>query len=354
MMNPTISVIVPIYNGKRYLRKCIQSIVRQSFRNIEIILVNDGSTDNSLEICENYAHVDNRIVIINKSNEGTAFARRDGILIARGNYVSFVDADDYLEPSALEKLINVTSKYRVDIVVGNFDRVLDNWGLMRQKMGNYLIANRLVGQEELRKIFLGNSGRLETFLWGRLYRLECIKKAMAAHKELLFPGAVRCEDRYMNLALAPFLNSMWVINDILYHYRFGGMTSKYLPIVKGEFYYNAKYDMCREYGLDDCLPNVFFSYMGELYLELRQQMHFKVDSEEDKRAFIKDQFSSSKILAWAKENLLEEYRKDADADALLRHDVDKILNITRQKEKELWKHYLLTQIMMLYQKIITR
>ena len=212
------------------------------------------------------------------------------------------------------------------------------------------MANRLISQEELRKLFIGNSERLETFIWGRLYRLECFKKAMTAHQDLLFPGTVRCEDRYMNLALAPFLNSMWVINDVLYHYRFGGMTSKYLPIVKGEYYYNAKYDMCREYGLDDCLPNVFSSYMGELYLELRQQIHFKVGSEDDQRLFVNEQLQSSKIVAWAKRHLPEEHRTHKDADALLRHDVDEILNIARQKEKAQWKHYLLTQIMKLYQK----
>lgn len=352
MDNPLVSIIVPVYNAERYLSKCIQSIASQTLLDFEVILVNDGSTDNSLEICKKYARIDKRIIIINKHNEGAAFARRDGVLNAKGDYVFFIDADDYLESSALEKLLSVALKYQIDMVVGNYDRVLDNRGLLRHKMKNYAISDRLVDQEELRKILIGNSGTLETFTWGRVYKLDCFKKAMVTHKEFLFPGKVRCEDRYMNLALVPFLNSLWVINDVLYHYRFGGMTSKYLPIVKGEFYYNAKYDMCKEYSLDNCLPNVFFCYMGEFFLELRQQIHYKVGTDEERRAFVEDELRHSKIVAWARNSMPEKYRKEMDTDALLRHDVDKILNIARQKERVLWKYYLMRRLMSFYQRII--
>ncbi len=352
MNNPLVSIIVPVYNAERYLSKCIQSIACQTLRDFEVIMVNDGSTDNSLEICKKYARIDKRIIIINKRNEGAAFARRDGVQNAKGNYAFFIDADDYLESSALEKLLSVALKYQIDMVVGNYDRVLDNKGLLRHKVKNYTISDRLVGQEELRQILIANSGTLETFIWGRLYRLDCLKKAMVAHEEFLFPDKVRCEDRYMNLALVPFLNSLWVINDVLYHYRFGGMTSKYLPIVKGEFYYNAKYDMCKEYSLDNCLPNVFLSYMGEFFLELRQQIHFKVGTEEEWRVFVEDELRHSKIVAWAQSFMPEEYRKEMNTDALLRHDVDKILNIARQKERTLWKYYLMRRLMSFYQRII--
>lgn len=352
MENPTISVIVPVYNGERYLKKCLQSVICQSFQDIEIILVNDGSTDNSLDICEAFARQDNRIVIINKRNEGASFARRDGVLKARGNYIFFIDTDDYLESSTLERLIAVAYEHQADMVVGNFDRVLDNWGLLRLKMENDAMANRLVRKEELRKFFIGNNGWLMTFVWGRLIRHDCFKKAMDAHQELLFPSTRWCEDRYMNLALAPFLDSMWITNEVLYHYRFGGATSKYYPLVKGGDFHNAKYDMCRKYGFDDCLCDVFSCYTGDLYFDLCEQMFFKVGTEDEQRTFIKDQLSHSKIVAWARKSLPEKYRKEVEAEALLQHDVDKILSIARQMEKARWKKHLLEWFMKLYQRFI--
>lgn len=352
MKAPVISVVIPIYNGEQYLRKCLQSIVCQTFRDIEVILVNDGSTDNSLEICEEYAHLDNRIVIINKRNEGASFARRDGMLKARGNYIFYIDTDDYLEPDTLEKLITIASEHQVDMVVCNFDRVLDNWGLLRKKMKNDAMADRLVGKDELRRLFIGSNGWLVTIVWGKLYRLDCIKKAMEAHGELMFPPkTVTCEDRYLNLALAPFLNSLWITNDVLYHYRFGGMTNSFLPMIKGGFFYNAKYDMCREYGLDDCLPKLFSYYVADFYYDLRLHIHFDMSSGEQSN-FIDTELCQSKIVAWARKNLHEEYRKEVEAEALLQNDVDKILNIAMQKEKARWKKHLLERLMRLYQRII--
>lgn len=353
MKAPVISVIIPIYNGEQYLRKCLQSIVCQTFREIEVILVNDGSTDNSLEICEEYARLDNRIVIINKRNEGASFARRDGMLKARGNYIFYIDTDDYLEPDALEKLVSIASEHQVDMVVCNFDRVLDNKGLLKMKMENCAIANRLVGKEELRRQFIGSNGWLMTFVWGRLIRHDCFKNAMDAHQELLFPNTHWCEDRYMNLALAPFLDSMWVSNEVLYYYRVGGATSKYYPLVNnGGFFHDAKYDMCRKYGLDDCLPEVFSCYMGDFYFDLCEQIFFKVGTEDERRAFVEDQLRHSKIVAWARNSLPEKYRKEVEAEALLQHDVDKILNIARQMEKARWKKHLLERLMKFYQRIM--
>lgn len=99
-----ISVIVPIYNAEEYLNKCLASIVNQTYRELEIILVNDGSTDESLAICEKYKQVDDRVVIINKHNEGLVRARKDGIRMAKGEYITFVDADDWIDITTYEKI----------------------------------------------------------------------------------------------------------------------------------------------------------------------------------------------------------------------------------------------------------
>ena len=101
-MNVIVSIIVPVYNAEKYLDRCITSVVNQTFPDLELILVNDGSRDNSLEICKRYAETDNRIIIIDKLNGGVSSARNAGIERARGTYISFLDSDDYLDLSFLE------------------------------------------------------------------------------------------------------------------------------------------------------------------------------------------------------------------------------------------------------------
>lgn len=104
-----ISVIVPIYNAEKYLDKCLTSIINQTYSDLEIILVNDGSTDESLAICEKYKQADDRIVIINKHNEGLVRARKDGIRMAKGKYITFVDADDWIDITTYEKVYTGTA-----------------------------------------------------------------------------------------------------------------------------------------------------------------------------------------------------------------------------------------------------
>ena len=95
-MEELVSIILPIYNAEKYLERCLESIITQTYANIEIILINDGSTDNSINIIKEYAIKDSRIIIIDKENEGVSVARNIGILKARGKYICFVDADDYI------------------------------------------------------------------------------------------------------------------------------------------------------------------------------------------------------------------------------------------------------------------
>ena len=102
MNNNLISIIVPVYNVSEYLPRCLDSLINQTYKNIEIILVNDGSTDNSLEICKKYAEKDLRIKVIDKENGGISSARNTGIAEASGEWIGFVDSDDYIEPCTYE------------------------------------------------------------------------------------------------------------------------------------------------------------------------------------------------------------------------------------------------------------
>jgi len=110
-----ISVIVPVYNVEKYLDRCLQSIINQTYTNIEIILINDGSTDSSFKICQKFAMLDERVVLINKTNGGLSSARNAGLAVATGDYISFVDSDDYISPLFLEVLLSNLISEKADI-----------------------------------------------------------------------------------------------------------------------------------------------------------------------------------------------------------------------------------------------
>ena len=118
-----VSVIVPVYNAEKYLNRCIESIITQSYNNLEIILVNDGSTDNSLLVCEEYLKKDDRIKLITQENRGAGLARNKGLQNATGKYAVFVDSDDYLHNTAIEKCVNAQNKTNADLVMfGRFNQ----------------------------------------------------------------------------------------------------------------------------------------------------------------------------------------------------------------------------------------
>ena len=115
-----LSIIVPVYNVKSYLKKCVESIINQTYTNLQIILVDDGSTDGSQDICDEFAQRDSRIVVIHKENGGLSTARNVGMDRAKGAYIAFVDSDDWLEPNMYEALISQLEKHEADIVACSF------------------------------------------------------------------------------------------------------------------------------------------------------------------------------------------------------------------------------------------
>ena len=112
-----ISIIVPVYQAEKYISKCIESIVNQTYKNLEIILVDDGSTDRSGEICDEYGKKDNRIVVVHNKNKGVSVARNCGLDIATGDYITFVDSDDYIDLQMYSEMMKVVEKYSCDVVM---------------------------------------------------------------------------------------------------------------------------------------------------------------------------------------------------------------------------------------------
>ena len=119
-MNSTISVIIPVYNVERYLHECLDSVLSQSCSELQIILIDDGSTDDSGMICDEYAAKDSRIAVIHQKNSGAAAAKNAGLRMATGEYLSFVDSDDYLEPGAFRHMVNLLEKSSADVIQCGF------------------------------------------------------------------------------------------------------------------------------------------------------------------------------------------------------------------------------------------
>lgn len=126
MGNPRITIIVPVYNVENYLKKCVDSIINQTYRNLEIVLVDDGSPDCCPEICDNFAKKDSRIKVIHKENGGLSSARNAGLRVAAGEYILFVDSDDWIHPETCEKLLVCAQETQCDIVHASYVRVIGN------------------------------------------------------------------------------------------------------------------------------------------------------------------------------------------------------------------------------------
>ena len=185
MSNPKISVIVPVYNVEKYLSECLGSIVNQTLKDIEIICVNDGSTDNSLAILKKYASKDNRIKIIDKENEGQGYARKLGLDNATGDYILFCDSDDYYaELAAFEELYNYIEDRKVDVVIFNHIRNYTLEGRIEKIGGNY------PQKETFSYLDMDNIFAFRVTAWLKLYS----RKFLNSYDDWYFPKKIKYED----------------------------------------------------------------------------------------------------------------------------------------------------------------
>lgn len=200
-----ISVIVPVYNVEKYLCRCVDSILNQTYPYLEIILVDDGSTDNSVKICDEYAKKDSRIKVIHKRNGGVSSARNVGLQNVTGEFVTFVDSDDYLESTCLEKMHNGMIKSNVDLVVVRWK---NQDGIIKIGNTDETFKEKMINQGQLPTI------GLLTTVWGHLYR----KKQLAdiSFDEEIFYG----EDNLfsVNYFFSRNGKKMLLINEPLYIY----------------------------------------------------------------------------------------------------------------------------------------
>lgn len=214
-MDDLISVIVPIYNTEKYLRKCIESILSQSYRNIELLLINDGSPDSSAEICREYLDKDKRCYYFEKENGGLSDARNYGIERAKGEYITFVDSDDFFLEEAIEKLHATALLGESDLVVGGFCYFdSPNFYIFdRKRFGNLpiTIVEKEFAVNQMDEMFEVPFLCYST-AWGKLYKSSLFK-------EIRYPVGKYAEDQFTTWKLYLASEKIAVCNHTIYAYR---------------------------------------------------------------------------------------------------------------------------------------
>lgn len=218
-----ISVIIPVYNTAKFLSTCIKSVVNQTYQDLEIILVNDASTDSSIHICNRFKEKDKRIILIDKKqNEGVEKARYDGILVAKGEYICFVDSDDWLEKNALKRMYDKAIETDADYVEIGMQRVLDRHKIIKRK-SNPAVKGLITQPQLFDSYYISFFGIniLLVNLCGKLYKNSIFQEPPQPI------GLAMGEDLYFNLEIFPHLQKIYIDDYIGYNYRFGGMTTRY-------------------------------------------------------------------------------------------------------------------------------
>lgn len=278
-----ISVIVPIYNAEKTLKKCINSILSQTYTNFELILVNDGSKDSSLSLCENYSKKDSRVVVINKKNEGCIKARKAGIDKANGQYIMFVDSDDWIDINTLKLVSDEINKNNSDVIVFNMNKVIGKFGYIK-RAGNreYFTKKQIFEGDEIRRELASAYLHGHPFpanLCGKVYKNKYLRECGKYLDRLVFLG----EDLYYNIEIFLKINKVSIINKELYYYRVGGNTSKYMEYLFSDMIngYMIQKEVIEEYYQDTkqqryngisimllntlktCLQNIFLSKLTD-------------------------------------------------------------------------------------------
>lgn len=202
-----ISIIVPVYNNINHIKKCIESIINQSYRNIEILIVDDGSTDKSIIICEEYSKRDSRIRIISQENQGVSAARNTGLRNAIGDYIGFVDSDDYIEKDMYENLIIAANKHDADIVETGVYLTDENENILRTTKFK---ENMLYNKYDCVTSFLSGDNTAN-YVWNKIFKQSLVK-------DVTFPNYKYSEDYYFNYMLHARCNIKVTLPLLDYYY----------------------------------------------------------------------------------------------------------------------------------------
>ena len=303
---PCISIVIPAYNAGKYIEKCIQSIINQTYRNFEIIIVNDGSTDNTKAICEKYVKLDNRIKLISTENRGAGCARNTGIAEAKGKYISFIDSDDYVCSNYYERMCKMIEEEKADIVEGHYKRVN---GYDEKVFTNTGIKNEYTNIEKLLVLYGNDETEYinSVIVTNKLYRKYLFN-------EVKFPINRIIDDEFIMYKI--MYNSKKIIStpDIMYAYVQSEESVMRASFKEKRVYdtldvYDEVYEFFKDKENDELIEKILIRYLG-YGIELTQKTIRSKDIEDKKRVYkyIKNKFEEKAKIAEDKVNK-EEYNK---------------------------------------------
>lgn len=224
-----VSVIVPVYNVEQYIERCLNSIINQSLKNIEIICINDGSTDSSLSKLEKYREIDNRIKIINQENQGLSAARNNGLKIANGEYVGYVDSDDWISSNFFELLYNNAKKYNADIACGEIKRINNDY----LEKDFFVIKKKKISKKSRIKFNLCNIPKYN-YVSNKIYRKDALISS-----RIEFPKGRNFEDIVWTPRVVNKLGALVTVPNAIYYYfvNNNSITEVFDDKSKKDFFY---------------------------------------------------------------------------------------------------------------------
>lgn len=225
-MNVLISIIVPVYNSKEYINKCLDSILNQSYENFEVILINDGSTDNSLLILEEYETNDKRIKVFSIDNAGQGNARNVGLTKSSGEYIAYIDSDDHIEQNYLELLVSKAKSNSSDLIVCKYNRIFEKKSNFFERNFDYsfeFYEERTVVLDELPSLILS----VPNSPWGKLFKTDFLVK-----NKIEFPVGLKYEDATFTQKVLSCNPKIDLINNFGYNYiiREGSLMTSYKSV----------------------------------------------------------------------------------------------------------------------------
>lgn len=330
-----ISVVIPVYNAAKYLQRCVASVLCQTYTDIECILVNDGSKDKSLQLCQSFAKKDSRIIVVNKENEGVDKTRFEGLKHASGEFVMFLDSDDWLEKDAVENLMKPMSQFEADVVVGQIRNVyhvaflyLRDW---RQK--SLKNANKLISYEEMMEdYYLSFFGIniLPVSMCATLYRRSVINQAQLQPSGLGFG-----EDLAFNMKLMPYVQKYYMIDRVVYNYRREGWgaSPKYLDnwLKNARLLFDSKMQQIKELHYDKAIKWQLIEYVNYMKTYVRNSLLYDSKHIEKRKNLLREEF---RVHGFAEEvQLLStmEYKDQVLFEAIQKKDVDKLFLLVHQR-----------------------
>ena len=307
MKEKLVSIIIPVYNAEKYILRCVESVKKQSYKNIEIILVNDGSTDNSKKLCNEIINTDKRIKVINKENGGVHTARNEGIRIANGDYITFIDIDDWIEEDYILTLIKIIESKNIDLAICNYKDVYIESNKEEYSSNDNGEDREINISELIDERFFFNG--LINPCWGKLYKMSIIKG-----QGIRFESLKLSEDTLFNLNYLSFCKNIFITSKRLYfyvHYKnSNNLTSKvYKDMFKDYLKVHKKYlELIKRYNNNEkdiyiVDKTMYFQYYNAIskifnsknikYKEKRKIINLALDNELIVNTFCIDQKNKS-------------------------------------------------------------